>query len=73
MGFNPRILIFYRGFAPVKYQNSGVFPPKLSSYQIFSKDIARHIMLPGRFFSDSLLTTGLLFFIMNLREQVQLL
>jgi hypothetical protein len=34
MGFNPRILIFYGGFAPVKYQNSGVFPSWLSSYQI---------------------------------------
>jgi hypothetical protein len=26
MGFNPRILIFYGSFAPVKYQNSGVYP-----------------------------------------------
>ena len=34
MGFNPRILIFHRGEAPVKYQNSGVFPSWLSSYKI---------------------------------------
>jgi hypothetical protein len=33
MGFNPRILIFYPGEARVKYQNSGVFPASLSSYQ----------------------------------------